>query len=226
MNEYINTRVLRYGEIRLGKWTRSTPPRRTSNLLRAVINYARFMGLPAISDKTVKRLKDDPYFKYAFTRVMYRGTDMCHDAVYDNQSVLGKLARGVLDRIINNPDAVTAEDLNQGIQLYIDNFSCNMPNGFNRSSLDQVMKRLGKSLTQKEQDEEQGKYSRLFVQIDKILEEKGIRGKTLSLKADAEEERRLNWDRFDKRLDFTKLCLEIFQILVQKYGYAPEFLGR
>jgi hypothetical protein len=209
----------------LNKWTGAEPPRPTNNLLRALVNYTRYMQtqaeerqeLTSIPALTVEKLKNDPYFKYVFSRVMY------HRDVYKPESWLGKSVREVLDKAISDPASVSEESLYKGIQLYIGNFMHNMPRGLYHTSLEYLLKKTGIKPETNEAAAEQEKRNQLFQLINKILEGKVLSETFNFVLADKNRE---GWGNYEKHLEYVKIGLEVFQTLTNKYNYDPEYLAQ
>jgi len=161
--------------------------------MRAVVLFARYMGMRSIPEKTMDRLRHDPYFRYCFYLLNMHGT------VYDKDSRIGKEFREGMLRLLCDPDSMTDKDLYLGLQQYLNNFIGYLPGGY----------RVGMF---KEIAETSARFKRIFKAVDGVLEEKGLTEKAAVLRAEG------------KKVEFLKLALNIFNVLVERDGFDPREL--
>ena len=192
------------------KWPSQSPPGLNANPMAAVVTFARYMGMASIPRKTVEKLRTDRYFRYCFYQLRLSSL------VYDQTSPIGKAARENLARILRDSDSVTPEDQFHGLNLYLNNFVGYMPGGFRRKYLQEMPKIFNK-------------LKNTFDTIDRILEEKKMLEKAIAFRAEIEDEEGAYPDRkpsYAKRVEYLKLCLDIFNILVKWGKFDPEELWK
>ncbi len=202
---------LRPGAVRLAKWKSPAAPQWTDNPVRAIMLFARYMGMEAIPEKTMDKLRHDPYFRYCFYLLNMHGT------VYDKSFWIGKDYRESLLRLLKDPDSMTDKDLYQGLQYYINNFIVYLPGGYQEGLI-------------KELAETSANFQRILKAVNKVLKEKGMAEKAALLRAESKEEEREGYqlpkdkESYAKRAEFMKLALEIFNVLVEREGFDPREL--
>lgn len=193
-------------EIKLGKWKKESIPGYTTNPLQAVMRFAKYMGMRVIPARTVEKLRTDPYFRYCFYKFAKS------DIIYD--PVIGKTVRERLVNILKDPDSFTDKDLFEGLLQYLNNFVHNLPGGYKRDFFE------GEPMGDR----------RIIAAVDKVLDEKGITPEhiaDLQAKITEEEENELfdpDEASYAKRAELMKLCLDIFNTLVEKYKFNPNAL--
>ena len=192
-------------------------PGRTYNLLRQIVDLARFMGLREIPARTIQMMREDPFYRYCFLPVenchLYRASDPNDQLLIDSlkgfyDDPIAKKTRQRLKELLLQPDSYNDRDLWQGLGFYLNNFPLYFPDGFYREpsligltrpkceAVDQAMRDLG-------------------ITAEKI--------DSLRTAAKAEEKEGLNYSR---GVEFLKLSLRIFNVLVEKYHYVHSDFTR
>jgi hypothetical protein len=161
-----------------------------------IVLFARYMGMKSIPKKTMHKLRYDPYFRYCFYQLRQ------HEEVYRPESIIGKEARKSIIRLLRDPDSMTNKDLYQGLQQYLNNFISYLPGGDYRVGMFKEVFAASDSA------------QRIFRAIDKVLKEKGLTEKAALLRAEG------------KKVEFFKLALEIFNVLVERDGFDPRELWK
>jgi hypothetical protein len=193
---------IRPDAVRLAAWKRQSAPQRAENPMRAIVLFARYMGIKTIPEKTMHKLRHDPYFRYCFYQLRP------HEEVYRPDSIIGKESRKSILRLIKHPDSMTDKDLYYGLREYLNNFSAYLPGGFRASMFNEIA-------------EASPGLKRIFNATDKVLEEKGLTAKATLLRNESKKETK---ESYAKRVEFMKLALEIFNVLVERYGFDPQEL--
>lgn len=202
---------LRPVSVLLAEWKSPSPPKWTENPVRAIMLFARHMGMRFIPEKTMDRLRHDPYLRYCFYLLNMNGT------VYDRSSWIGKEYRNGLLRLLKEPDSMTDRDLYLGLQQYLNNFIGYLPGGF-RVGLFKEIAEISESL------------KRIFNAVERALKEEGLTEKAVLLRTESKEEElegyRLPTEKesYAKRAAFMKLALEVFNVLVERDGFYPQEL--
>jgi len=185
--------------------------------LRALVCFARYMGLPSLPAATVEKLRTDPHFRYIFYRLDN------HSVVYGSHP-FDQAARERLAAALRDPDAATDSDLYIGLAAYLNNFIGYMPQGFKRVSLE-IQAEFFASMP----DIVAG-YKAVMRDVDNALQEMGLLEKALTLAKESDDERIAASKEpdaepsFQRRAEFMKLCLVVFNRLVERHGYTPERL--
>jgi hypothetical protein len=210
---------IRPGAYPLGRWKSPSPPGRIEEPLRALVCFARYMGLPSIPEKTVEKLRTDPYFRYIFYK-------LDQSSVVYGTHPIDKDVRERLAAALRDPDAATDSDLYIGLAAYLNNFIGYMPQGFKRVSLE-IQAEFFASMP----DIVAG-YKAIMRDVDKALQEMGLLEKAFLLAKGSDDERKLELEledqpalpSYQKRAEFMQLCLMVFNRLVERHGYTPEKL--
>jgi hypothetical protein len=184
---------------KLKPWTKPVPPKNQDNALRTVVNFARFVGLSSFPAKTTEKLKIDPYYKYCFYQLRYDAR--AYDLISENAAV----TRARLKAILIRPELYNAKDLCLGLREYLNNFPAYFPGGYKSQYY--------------QEDPGQTANRDIFEAVNTILGEKG-KATALALHLSMQME----FVPGDKHAAYLKFCLGIFDILVQRYHFAPERL--
>jgi len=187
--------AIRPMRVQLRKWDRASVPRPTENPMRAIAHFARYMGMKTIPARTMAKLRSDPYFRYCFYQLKM------HHEVYKMESPLGIMFRESMERLIKDPDSMTDNDLEMGLQQYMNNFPAYLPGGYKVSMFQGDF-------------EASAGAQKIFQAVNRVLQEKGL------------TEEAVVTLRRGSKMDFTKLCLDIFNVLVERDRLDPEELWR
>jgi len=183
------------GPIRLREWTSPSHPKAPKTPVGMVIKFARYMGMDSIPVKAVEKLRTDPYFRYCFYEIKY------DPAIYDKKSWRWKTTGRRLHDLLKNPDKMTDKDLALGLSRYLDNFVHHMPGGAQGIVLNAITS---------------NELSRNIINaVRNILQEKGLTEKAEELVGT------IYSTNYAKQLEFLKLTLEVFQIMVEREGFDP-----
>jgi len=90
-----------------------TPPKWSPNFIRAVTQFARFMGLAYIPRQTVERLKSDKYFKYCFSPLIAKTVPYHKEVTFFDRPANEVYER--LKMVLNDTDLTTDEDIRFGL---------------------------------------------------------------------------------------------------------------
>lgn len=196
------------------------PGRRTYNPLQEVVDLARVMGLPVIPAQTLQILRDDPYFRYCFVRIkschLYNSSDpieqrfidSCKNFYNDPDAIR---VRERLAELIRDPACRTDKDLYLGLGGHMNNFQGNLPDGFYNGGA------LREYCDHKVQ---------MFHDIDQAMKDLGIsKDQIVEMRAAADQEEKKG-DDFKMRVEFDKLCLKLFNRMIDGYKYDPGQLAR
>ncbi|MFH1826437.1 MAG: hypothetical protein ABH823_04015 [bacterium] len=184
--------------LKAGMGTGNSVPAKTSDLLKAIVGFARCMALPSLPAITMARLRHHPQFRYVFSQLVFQP-----DLVYGEGSVTLRARYALL---LEDPDLVTDKDFHDGLAKYLNNFIGFMPLGFKRAGF-----------------REYGIYKNkehIFQFIDQILEQKGWREQEASLWSRFDLERNI-CNGHSQRRQYLNLCLEVFNILVAEHDINP-----
>lgn len=184
------------------------------DLMQAIKDFAKKKRLK-IPPETLVKLKTDPYFKYCFSDLIR------------NNSVSGeKSERLVL--LLKFPGPVNPEDYGEGISLFINNFYIRMPGGGGRKDSKQALEKHPDDESIRDQYEQ--KYS-IYRAIDDIFEREDIEHQREHAQQLCENFRRergrlSKQELYSRYLEFMKLCVDVFNILTQEYGFNWEELQK
>lgn len=178
-----------------------TPPAR-KELMRAVVDFAVHSGLNRISKNVVARLNRDCYFPYVFFPLLD------HDNFYySHESTNYYEERRIALRAVLTGDRKGIDRLLcRGISLCLNNFPTSMPGGSNR--------KMAAAFPDVYQDMQP-----VFGTIDHLLATRGIANLARKWGEAA-------FDDYNKRLPYLKICLDIYQEMVDKYGFDAGLLWR
>lgn len=185
---------LRPRNVSLTPWQSPEHPQPNHNPMRCIIQFARYMGLREIPVRTLEKLCTDPYFKYCFYYLRAN----------DNAYASGSLAkRRRLAQLIKKPQLANDADLARGLKHYLNSFIGYMPGGGYRAMLNDLLS-----------GEYAKKTEQIIAIVDQEIKEQGL---TLipippPLAGPAQ------------RVQYLKLCLKIFNALVEKHKFEPEEL--
>ncbi|MBN2057594.1 MAG: hypothetical protein JW782_02205 [Candidatus Saganbacteria bacterium] len=194
---------LRPGNIKLARWNRKRTPPQTGNLLKAIVLFARYMGLRRLPASTIERLRHDELYRACF----YRLSDHC--LVYDDTGWTGREARERLLAILERPKETSPEDIFRGLRLKLNNFPCHLPGGMYRDTPAMVTSKSHQEIAQL---------------VDGYLLSRGLFRKAFHLQKAALAEQ--DQEACRDRLELFKLALEVFDHLVQNEGFEPITLWR
>jgi hypothetical protein len=220
---------LRPGAIDLQSWQKPGEKKRgepnpSADILRTIVNIARYHKIRTIPENTVERLRTDPDFKYAFSICI------CYCSIYKTDDY-GKEQADKIKKAIRNPSSVTAREIVQGMIYYINNFIGYLPGGSWRQ------KHFGQGLILRP------KQQAIIEKVDLLLQEEN-RAEKLKLLAEAaaREDEPIPFTspkviasrkddrlsvlnvRYAKRLEYLRFCVSLFDAMIDKYGYTPEEL--
>lgn len=179
--------------------------RGTDDPLKLVLLFARSAGMDSLPGRTVWMLRHHPYFRYAFYP-MIREADP-----FDLKSYFGQHRRKRLVKLLKHPDLLDDRDIYLGLQGYINNFICFLPGGMYRdpSRMDpedfQAIKPIRDAVDRTLSD----------------LQKSAREAESLHKKMKREM---FSLTDYSKRAAFMKLALEVFNLLVDKYGFKPDKL--
>ena len=129
------------------------PVRKIDNPVAQLVRFAISMGLPELSTKTVRALRDHPYYRYVFYGI-FRHADTISD-----DTCFAKNDRPRLLALLRDPDLLNDQDIYQGILNYINNFVGYLPGGLYRMnpqyaiSVQPILKAVDQALRQMGSDE-------------------------------------------------------------------------
>ena len=169
--------------------------RQAKNPLAVVLHFAGRMGLTELPARTAQKLREDPYFRYAFWPVVWPVDP------YDSRIPFAQQEQKRMGELLKDPDLFNDQDLYQGISLYLNNFTQYLPGGIYRDTswLDPRDRRAMEPITDA---------------VDRALRQLGKRKKeVLSLRT-----------QYSKRAEFMKLALAVFNIVVEKDKFDPAEL--
>jgi hypothetical protein len=178
------------------------PAGKFDNPVAQLVRFASAMGLSELSAKTVRALRDHPYYRYVFYGIFRHA-----DTISDN-TFFAEHQRPRLLELLRDPDLLTDQDIYQGILNYINNFVGYLPGGLYRMnpqyaiSVQPILKAVDQALRQMGSDETEFLILRLKM-----------------------EQERHRYDDHSKRAAFMKLALRAFD-LVAKEGFDPAELWR
>ena len=187
---------LKPGTLRLKPWRKGAPLVLSGDPVKAILNFARYMGLRTIPAKTVDKLRSDPHFRYCFYQLDLAG------AIHAGSSATARETRDTLVRLLNDPASMTDNDLALGLGCYLNNFISYMP-----GTKGMIANVIGRSPD----------LVRIRDTVRVVLAERGLSQRALELRyapGDA------------ARAKLMKLSLQAFRVLVEQKGYAPEILWR
>ncbi len=201
------------GPIWLGIYREKNPPKWSPNFIRAIVQFARFKGLTIIPQKTVNRLKSDPYFKYCFSDLVSY-TDPYKRTSFLMADVKERFQR--LIELINKPENVTDQDIYFGLSLYMNNFPAFMPGGSARKCF------LKAFFEEAEPSKHLVEIKREIDAIDTILIELGLVVKAIQL-GEAYSEN-FTTMAIAEKAEYMKICIDVFEVLMNKYGFTWKML--
>ena len=207
-------KTLRPGTYWLKRGSVGIVPARSANLVRSIVNFAKFNGMAFIPADTVKKLNDDPHFKYCFSGLITAHTSYYEALPFD--SIKEKQQRFLI--LLKNPALANDGDLRQGLIDYMNNFPLYMPKG---SMCDYYKTLLA------EDPETASAFSISFNKIDaieKVLDKHGLKG-TADHPGKSYHSKIFD-NASDKKSEYLKLCLRIFNILMEEYGFSWHELWR
>lgn len=204
MNVMFNVSVfdkLRTTDLKLKPWKKSAVPKHTNNPIKFIINFARYIGMKKIPGQTMRKLRHDPWFRYCFYQFAIPGQ------IYSDFSQNRRLR---LAELLKDPDKANGEDLCCGLQKYLNNFGAYMPGGEARRS-----NILNNS------PETAAAYKPIIEAVDRALAEKGLTEKAINLQGAQFDHKNVS-----RQLEFLKLSLEIFNVLVMRDNFDPMELWK
>ena len=190
-------------------------------IINALRNFARWAGLRSLPPETVKKLNETGnYFIFCFSVLISDPISLIVEG-----SASGHAIKQRYLELLADPAKVTATDLFKGLYAFLGNFSGYLPGGHYRLYYQHCP------------DIYADKKTNLDL-VDLILSENGTRKKAEQLHdAMAEEEKgiiamakvaaksgRQPVEIFDKRIEYFKFCLYIFETLVGRYKVDPKTL--
>lgn len=196
------------GPLWLKRTSKTGVENHTHNLIRAISNFGRFMGLDFIPAATVKRLNDDPYFKFVFA-----GLIILPVAIFETNTPSIVAEREHMTTLLRHPEKTTSEDLYEGLFTYINNFYLYMPGGALRGYYDRVPIQAPSIVRAAD------RVRYITGLIDKALERRGLLEKAEQMTHDynSAESKRSTEDWYEQHLPFMKLCFEVFVELMDTH---------
>ncbi len=199
-------RNIRPGAIRLVPPTKRSVPAPhgpKANPLGVVINFARFMGLAYIPERTVDKLRDDSYFRYCFYQLKGVG-----ESFYLESSTAPNRDR--LKHLLISPDDHNDRDFFLGAYVYLNNFPGYLPGGGYRVQ-------FGARVA------EFPRFGIVFQAVDDMMSAGG-RSTALTMLTAARLEAENDGQIFARRAAYSRFSLRAFQQLVSKGLFTPEEL--
>ncbi|MCU0641410.1 MAG: hypothetical protein MUC35_04915 [Candidatus Margulisbacteria bacterium] len=197
-------RSVRPVTVRLSAWRSPQPPAYSEkgNPLRAVVNFARFVGIKTLPAATLEKFRNDPYYRYCFYQLRSNYTVyLGHDA---------SRVSGRLRELLLSPDSFNDRDLVYGLKEYLNNFPGYLPGGAYRVQYGPL---LGTFPV----------FKKFFRAVDAQLGEAGART-ALALFAAVNQERAYDGERYTARAEYLKFCLMVFDQLVASGQFTPQEL--
>ena len=185
--------------------------------IRQITNFARWTGLRVLPPATNAKLNEkNGYYIFCFSTLISDPISLI------NGSMEGQIKKERYLELLKDPALETKADLFRGLQALMGNFTCYMPDGTYRE-----MFRDNPDYFQDKKE--------IFKLIDRILAKRGLKDKEAELRSAAQSEKPIivfsslkNGDvpaeYFDKRIEYFKFCLTIFELLVKKYTVDPKTL--
>lgn len=173
--------------------------RRTNNPVAVLVHFAASLGLVALSARTVRMLRDHPYYRYAFYPLIRHFDPISSDTLFAESD------RPRMIELLRDPDLLNDQDIYQGIRSYLNNFTGYLPGGIYR---------VPSILTRNQP---------IQTAVDRALRQMGRSEKEVrSLHWEMKEEQHC-YDEYSKRARFMKLALQAFELVV-KEGFDPAEL--
>ncbi|MBU0672162.1 MAG: hypothetical protein KJ732_03940 [Candidatus Margulisbacteria bacterium] len=170
--------------------------------MATIVLFARYMGLKEIPYRTIEKLRFDPYFRYCFY------VFLAPFLVYDKDSPSAKVTRQRLLTILKDPDAVTNEDLGRGLSAYLNNFLGLMPGGYKREQFKMIPDLAARVKV-------------ITDEVDRVLAEYGMAERANTLAAELNTE-----TSYGEQIEFLKLSLKVFNLLVENHGFDRDRLWK
>ncbi len=226
---FSNISRLKPGAIHLQPWKKHDgrkrlEPNPSADILRTIVNFARFHRLRTIPARTVERLITDPDFKYAFSM------SICYCSIFKTDES-GKEQSDKFKKAVRFPSSVTAREIVEGMICYLNNFIGYLPGGSWRQE------HFGQALILKPKQKE------IIEKVDLLLKEGDMVEKlrVLAEAATREDEpipftspeviAEPNEDmppvlnaRYAKRLEYLRFCVGLFDAMIERFGFTPEDL--
>lgn len=202
------------GPIWLGIYRRESPPSWSPNFIRAIVQFARYKGFTFIPVNTVARLKSDRYFKYCFS-ILVASTNPYHMVSFFTIDAKGLFER--MKCLINNPEKAGDEDIEFGLSSYMNNFPSFMPGGGLRRAYLNIIaetKDIPKAFVE---------FKREIDAIDEVLGKLGLANAAARLGRVYEKEYRTM--PLSEKLEYMKICIQVFEILMDQYGFSWKELN-
>jgi hypothetical protein len=180
------------------------PAGKIDNPVAQLVRFASAMGLSELSAKTVRALRDHPYYRYVFYGVFRH-----NDPISDNSYFAEKVRPRLLE-LLRDPDSLTDQDIYEGIEHYTNNFFWYLPGGFYRTP---------EGVKQKSY----GEVHPVLEAVDRALRKLGLdETEVLIRRLKMEQERHL-FEDYTHRAAFMKLAVRVFELVV-KEGFDPAVL--
>ena len=202
------------GPIWLSVYRAERPPSWSPNFIRAIVQFARYNGLAFIPGKTVAKLKSDRYFKYIFSGLTVFRDPYCRGSLFTHDA---RSYRERLREILINPEKAACFDVAFGISMYMNNFPAFMPMGGARSAYSRIFEETKAPIPCYERIKQK------FVAIDLVLNELELTDAALRLGKDYNE----NYSAMAQsdKLEYMKICIQVFEILMDQYGFTWKELN-
>lgn len=174
------------------------PAGKAENPVAQLMRFACAMGLCELSAKTVRALREHPYYRYVFYGIFRHGDTISDDTFFAEHD------RPRLLELLRDPDLLTDQDVYHGLRNYINNFIGYLPGGHYRSLDNPLVRPVVKA-------------------VDRVLQQIG-RDETgvLILRLKMEQERHCH-EEYTDRAAYMKLALRVFDLVV-KEGFDPADL--
>lgn len=207
--------VTRPGKVRLRRLGQRVVPDQTPSLFRSMLRFARFMGLRSIPAATMERLAQDPSFILYFAELKER-----HEWIYHPTIDFYWGCRKRLLTILRDPQAATETDFCFAVDSLMDNFRGHLPGGTSRKVV-----QLAISQTTGEIEPHLLEAQRVFDTIDRLLADRGLADEAVSLRRVYRDANKPDEQLNPDKIAFVKLCWELFNVLVDDYGFSSKSLS-
>ena len=185
--------------------------------IRQITTFARWAGLGPLPPATNAKLRQkNDYFIFCFSTLISDPISLI------NGSIEGQSKKERYIELLNNPSLESKTDIFRGLQALMGNFTCYMPGGAYRE-----MFKINPNIFQDKKT--------IFDLSDRILSKCGLKDKEAALRSASEKEApiintstlkngNIPTEFFDKRIEYYKFCLAIFEQLVEKHKIDPKSL--
>jgi hypothetical protein len=197
------------GPIWLSAYRGGSSPSWSPNFIRAIRRFAGYRGLALIPQKTVEKLNGDRYFKYCFSGLV------AYSCPYKRPTFIMRDAQELFarwERLLNHPGETGDHDIEFGLSLYMNNFPSFMPGGsVRRYYLVEIAKMRGSK-------EHLVKINRELAAIDEVLKRLELTEDAIRLGKRYEKEYRAM--PLTEKAEYMKICIQVFEILMDQYKFS------